>query len=107
MKQRRAATTPESPTEDVNHKHRYAPHRKGAGRWSVYGAKRAQSLTTGRNCGSLESGSNMPIGNRVDTELLRLERAVDMEPFMENGPGRRCSGSGQHRRRRHRGTAVR
>jgi hypothetical protein len=32
--------------------------------WSVYGAKRAQRVATGRKWESLKNGSNKPIGNR-------------------------------------------
>ena len=44
--------------------------------WSIYGAKRAQPVATGRKWLSSENGSNKPIGNRWQPTATVSERMV-------------------------------
>jgi len=44
--------------------------------WSIYGAKRAQPVATGRKSKGRENGSNSPIGNRWQPTATVPERMV-------------------------------
>ena len=44
--------------------------------WSIYGAKRAQPVATGRKWDRAENGSNEPIGNRCQAAATVPERMV-------------------------------